>query len=100
MFPGLYCPGLIEERRRGEGGASGGGVFPGLYCPGLIEERSAPSSAWPAWPCVFPGLYCPGLIEDGRSLHNHLSSSGVFPGLYCPGLIEDRSPHNGPCPSP
>ena len=42
MFPGLYCPGLIEASRSELNHLSSRGVFPGLYCPGLIEAaRSA-----------------------------------------------------------
>ena len=37
-------------------------VFPGLYCPGLIEARLRSWIMHRIVP-VFPGLYCPGLIE-------------------------------------
>ena len=110
MFPGLYCPGLIEA---GVGSVYWSDIaawFPGLYCPGLIEanpgedeghskepgfrgsiapaslKRAACGGARRRCPW-FPGLYCPGLIEAARPC-TATACRRPFPGLYCPGLIE------------
>ena len=76
MFPGLYCPGLIEAATARRLDVVGLVVFPGLYCPGLIEAGpQAPSAPWP-WK-VFPGLYCPGLIEGLREYGTGDAQQGV-----------------------
>ena len=85
MFPGLYCPGLIEATGKRQD-CVGGGWFPGLYCPGLIE-----ASRFTRMPCLstmFPGLYCPGLIEAAWVMGEPLAEGDRFRGSIAPASLK------------
>ena len=74
MFPGLYCPGLIEAAVRVTATAESP-EFPGLYCPGLIEALWG--GVLPRQQDAFPGLYCPGLIEADAAIASDSSTAKV-----------------------
>ena len=113
VFPGLYCPGLIEAPPPAHPGGGEAG-FPGLYCPGLIEasqnadprdRTSTVSGALLPRPhrsqakdhhdahryfAVVSGALLPR-PHRSRARSRCWSAPTTFPGLYCPGLIEAAS---------
>ena len=87
MFPGLYCPGLIEAPAGAAMATASAPCFRGSIAPASLK-RGGRLAFHHRHDDVFPGLYCPGLIEAQLLSRPHGGSLGVFPGLYCPGLIE------------
>ena len=92
VFPGLYCPGLIEVMCLPRASCTSP-WFPGLYCPGLIEVAGFVRAAPVTCRC-FRGSIAPASLkcDEAQTL---LLDTTAFPGLYCPGLIEvseSRSP--------
>ena len=83
-FRGITAPASLKPSIVGAAAASAA-IFPGHYCPGLIEAQPYCRRLMPT--PNFPGHYCPGLIE-ACTLPTGPGRRYFFPGHYCPGLIE------------
>ena len=59
-------------------------MFPGLYCPGLIEGPSTTLSTVTVR--RFRGSIAPASLK-GSEIEGTLAAGTGFPGLYCPGLL-------------
>ena len=84
-FPGLYCPGLIEARRRGSATAVGIGVS-GALLPRPHRSGNGCRMVQP-FGNGFRGSIAPASSKPDER-YQKLKDKSLFPGLYCPGLIE------------
>ena len=85
LFPGLYCPGLIEARKS-RSATRLATPFPGLYCPGLIEARGAPPRPTHR-PARFRGSIAPASLKPG--LPGHLPGRQLgFRGSIAPASLK------------
>ena len=87
MFPGLYCPGLIEAAPGGSCWCTRSG-FRGSIAPASLKPRprQVGHHGFPA----FPGLYCPGLIEAQFQRSDPDRRRGGFRGSIAPASLKPQ----------
>ena len=87
MFPGLYCPGLIEEGGHSTPPSRASQCFRGSIAPASLKAGLSTAVA-PAGSLCFRGSIAPASLKAVEFRGDFGRQRGVFPGLYCPGLIE------------
>ena len=87
VFPGLYCPGLIEACTWPSRCPSRARCFRGSIAPASLKLVLDRERQFVRGAC-FRGSIAPASLKRIARVDGTERQLGVFPGLYCPGLIE------------